>query len=230
MLFVHETHDVTGGRMAEFGDAVRTRWRPLLEADGTARLLWHWELAHGTNVSYQAITLSAVRDWAAWGALVARMRDDPRMREWQRDVWTLRREVTAKLLVPAPWSPLQGVDLAATANRTTGDAPALFLHDTGWPFSGKLDDYVDALGGIFYPQTKHARMISVAGCWTVAPGTGRHHEVVLLQRIEDWDAFAHLLARGEQGAQRSGWMVEGLRYRERWESKLLRAATWSPGA
>ena len=71
-------------------------------------------------------------------------------------------------------------------------------------------------------------MISVVGCWTVAPGTGRHHEVVLLQRIEDWPRFAELLARGEQGAQRGGWMVEGLRYRDRWESKLLRCARWSP--
>ena len=34
--------------------------------------------------------------------------------------------------------------------------------------------------------------------------------------------------RGEQGAQRGGWMVEGLRYRDRWESKLLRCARWSP--
>ena len=71
-------------------------------------------------------------------------------------------------------------------------------------------------------------MISVAACWTVAPGTGRHHEVVLLQKIENWELFAALLARGEQGAQRGGWMVEGLRYRDRWESKFLRCAAWSP--
>ena len=87
---------------------------------------------------------------------------------------------------------------------------------------------VDALGAVFLPQTRQTRMISVVGCWTVAPGTGRHHEVVLLQRIEDWPRFAELLARGEHGAQRGGWMVEGLRYRDRWESKLLRCARWSP--
>jgi hypothetical protein len=91
-----------------------------------------------------------------------------------------------------------------------------------------LDEYVEALGSIFHPQTKRARMISVAACWTVAPGTGRRHEVVLLQKIEDWEQFSRLLARGEQGAQRSGWMEAGLRYRDRWESKLLRCARWSP--
>jgi hypothetical protein len=228
MIYVHEIHDVVAGRMEEFGDAVRREWRPLVEADGHARLLWFWQLTHGTGASYQAVSITAVRDWATWGEIVARRASDARFRDWQRRVWTLRREVTAKVLLPTPWSPLGDVDLAAAPVDRDVDAPAMYLHDTGWPFSGKLDDYVDALGSIFYPLTKRARMISVAACWTVAPGTGRHHEVVLLQKIEDWEQFSRLLTRGEQGAQRGGWMEEGLRYRDRWESKLLRCAPWSP--
>jgi hypothetical protein len=228
MIFVHEVHEILGGKMEEFADAVRTRWRPLLEQNGDARLLWFWQLAHGTSVSYQAVSLTAVRDWAAWGAIVARTAADPRCREWQQHVWTLRREVTAKVLLPAPWSPLQEVDLTAAPAEPAPGTPAVYLHDTGWPFPGQLEEYVAALGSIFYPQTRRAHMISVAGCWVVAPGTGRHHEVVLLQRIEDWSQFARLLEMGEQGAQRGGWMVEGLRYRDRWESKLLRCVPWSP--
>ena len=104
----------------------------------------------------------------------------------------------------------------------------MYLHDTGWPFPGKRDEYVEALGTILHPQTQRSRMISIAACWTVAPGTGRHHEVVILQRVDDWERFSRLFTRGEQGAQRGGWMEEGLRYRDRWESKLLRCATWSP--
>jgi hypothetical protein len=228
MIFVHEIHEVLGGRMEEFGAAVRDDWRPLLEEDGSARLLWFWELAHGTGPSYQAVSITAVRGWAAWGELVERGARDPRFRDWQRRVSTLRREVTAKMLLPAPWSPLGDVDLAAVPAPVEVEAPALYLHDTGWPFTGKLEEYVEALGTIFYPQTRQARMISVVGCWTVAPGSGRHHEVLLLQRIEDWPRFSQLITRGEQGAQRRGWMVEGLRYRDRWESKLLRCARWSP--
>ncbi len=214
--------------MPDFGDAVRTEWRPLLEETGDARLLWYWELTHGTGPSYQAVSISAVRDWAAWGELVGRATEDPRFKEWQRRVWTLRREVTTKILLPTAWSPLVQVDLSVEPPAHEVETPALYLHDTGWPFTGKLDEYVEALGSIFYPQTKNARMISVAACWTVAPGTGRHHEVVLLQRIEDWEQFSRLLTRGEQGAQRGGWMEAGLRYRDRWESKLLRCTGWSP--
>ena len=90
MIFVHEVHEVAGGKMEEFGEAVRTVWRPLIEEHRQARLLWFWELAHGTGASYQAVSLTAVRDWAAWGDLVARAAD---FREWRRHVSTLRREV-----------------------------------------------------------------------------------------------------------------------------------------
>src|SRR5262245_11490765 len=149
MLFVHETHEVAGGKMEEFEEAVRTLWRPLVEERGEARLLWFWHLTHGTGASYQAVSITAVRDWATWGALQERVAQDARFRDWQRRVWQVRREVTAKILVPAPWSPLRDVDLEAAPAPPAGDAPALYLHDTGWPFSGMLDDYVSALGAIY---------------------------------------------------------------------------------
>ena len=34
MLFVHEVHKVVGKRAAEFEDAYRTEWLPVLAADG----------------------------------------------------------------------------------------------------------------------------------------------------------------------------------------------------
>ena len=74
MLFLHEVHDVVGGKMDEFGEAVRNEWRPLVEEHGEARLLWFWNLTHGTGPSYQAVSITAVRDWQTWGALIARVR------------------------------------------------------------------------------------------------------------------------------------------------------------
>src|SRR5438128_4306473 len=157
MVFVHEVHEVVGGKMEEFGEAVRTVWRPLVEEQGQARLLWFWELAHGTGASYQAVSLTAVRDWAAWGELVLRTAN---FREWHRRVSTLRRDVTAKILLPAAWSPLADVDLAAAPGAHAVERPALYLHDTGWPFPGQLEAYVDALGAVLLPQTRQTRMIS----------------------------------------------------------------------
>jgi hypothetical protein len=228
VIYLHETHEVVAGESDAFEEAFRTGWRPLLEAHGEARLLWFWEHTHGTGPSYQAISITAVRDWAAWGAIVERGRSDARHRDVDRRLATLRRDVVRKLLLPTDWSPLRDVDLAAAPIDVATDAPAMYLHDTGWPFPGKLDEYAAALGSIFHPQVRQSRMISVEACWTVAPGTGRQHEVVLLQKILDWERFSELLTRGASGQQRGGWMVEGLRYRDRWESKLLRCARWSP--
>ena len=226
MLFLHETHEIIGGQTPAFEAAVRDRWQPLIEAQGTARLLWFWHLTHGTGLAYQAVSITAVRDWAAWGALTDAMRTDAGWREWFSQVWTLRREVTTKLLQPTPWSPLASIDLAAPAPAV--ETPSLFLQDTGWPHPGKLDAYVAALGSVFYPQTHNYKMIRVEACWTVAPGTGRHHEVVLLQRVLDWPAYANMLNSGERPTKPGDWMEEGLKYRDRWESKLLRPASWSP--
>ncbi len=228
MIFVHEIHEVVAGKLEAFGEAVRTQWRPLLEADGRARLCWYWELTHGTGPSYQVVSVTAVRDWPTWVALAGVGSTDARARDWQKLSWTLRRDVTSKVLIPTAWSPLQEVDLSAPPVTATTDAPTMYLHDTGWPFPGKLEEYAGALGSIFYPQVQQSRMIEIAACWTTAPGTGKHHEVVLLQKILDWERFSQLLTRGEQGAQKGGWMEAGLRYRDRWESKLLRCARWSP--
>jgi hypothetical protein len=228
MLFLHEIHEVVAGRMDAFEELVRTVWQPWIEEQREARLCWFWEHTHGTGPSYQAVSITAVRDWAAWGALVERGRTDSRAADWRRRAGELRRDVTQKMLEPTAWSPLQTIDLTTTTGPTITDTPSMYLHDTGWPFPGKLEAYADALGSIFHPQVQQSRMISVEACWTVAPGTGRHHEVVLLQKVLDWDRFAQLITRGETGQQRGGWMVEGLKYRDRWESKLLRCARWSP--
>lgn len=227
MLYLHETHQIVGGRMTDFERLLREQWQPLMEGDGSAKLLWFWHHTHGTGPSYQAISITAVRDWPAWGDLVERSRTHPAWREWYGAAGQCRREVTGKLLLPTAWSPLQDVDFAATG-ATADQRPSLYLHDTGWPYPGKLDAYAAALGGIFCPATRKSKMIAVEACWTVCPGTGRFHEVVLLQRILNWQAFSDLLTAGERPVQGGDWMQEGLQYRDQWESKLLRPAAWSP--
>ena len=224
MIYLHETHELIGGKADEFETSLREVWQPTIEKGGRARLLWYWHHTHGTGPSYQAVSITAVRDWATWGSIVAEMATEA-WRPWWKSCWTSRREVTSKLLQPTAWSPLQEIDLNAAP--AAGEA-GLYLHDTGWPFVGRLDDYVGALGSVFYPATSNYKMIRIEACWTVCPGTGRHHEVVLLQKVLDWPAFSHLLTDGERPSRPSEWMKEGLKYRDRWESKLLRPAAWSP--
>jgi len=67
MIFLHETHEIAGGRMAEFEEAYRTGWKPLLEEGRKSRLLWFWHHTHGTGPSYQAVSVTAIESWSAWG-------------------------------------------------------------------------------------------------------------------------------------------------------------------
>ena len=168
MLFLHETHEIIGGQTAAFEAAVRDQWRPLIEAKGTARLLWFWHLTHGTGPRYQAVSITAVRDWAAWGAIDRR--------DAQRGGW---REWLGQVLDAAPrgdeQAPAADAVVAAAVGRSRRAAARRrrrrrsILHDTGWPHPGKLDAYVAALGSVFYPQTHNYKMIRVEACWTVCP-------------------------------------------------------------
>ena len=77
MLFLHETHEVIAGKTDVFEEALQTVWRPWIEERNEARLCWLWHHTHGTGPSYQAVSVTAVRDWATWGTLVERARTDP---------------------------------------------------------------------------------------------------------------------------------------------------------
>src|SRR5215831_8624591 len=116
MIFVHEIHEVAAGKLEAFGEAMRTQWRSVLETRSDARLCWYWELTHGTGPSYQVVSITAVKDWPTWVALIAG--SDPRVRDWQKLSWTLRRDVTSKVLIPTAWSPLQEVNLHETPVET----------------------------------------------------------------------------------------------------------------
>src|SRR3989454_8198285 len=109
MIYVHEVHEVLGGKMEEFGEAVRREWRPLVEDGDRARLLWFWQLTHGTGASYQAVSITAVRDWATWGELVG----DPRLQAWQRRGGARPRGGTAEGPPPAARAPPPEGDPAA---------------------------------------------------------------------------------------------------------------------
>ena len=230
MIYLHETHDVIGGKMDDFSESMRTQWKPLIERDGTARVLWFFKLPHGTNVSYQAISITAVKDWQSYGAIVDRSLKDADWKAWSKEVCQLRRDVESKLLLPNPKSPLQEVDLGFAEAKSDDGMPSLYLHDTGWPYPGLMDEYIDALHTVLEPQMEEVKpyVITAVAGWRTCPGTGRFHEAILLSKIHNWELFSFIITFGEPPAQPGEWMVEGLKYRDNWESKLLRTADWSP--
>src|SRR2546427_11660282 len=74
MIFLHEVHEVAGGRMGDFEEAIQSGWKPLVEKERTAKLLWFWQHTHGTGPSYQAVSITAVKARSPRGRLVAQAR------------------------------------------------------------------------------------------------------------------------------------------------------------
>jgi len=183
MLFVHEVHQVVGEKEDEFEAAYRDGWMPILAKEDDARLLWYVNHAHGSGVSYNVVTITGVRDGAAWERLVHRMQQGD-LHDWATEIDTYRHDVTGKILLPVYWSRIQEVDFAKVPTDGAEHELSLFMEDTGWP-SSSIDDYIKMWDELYYqPLVAHAEgrgavTIDIQACFQVAFGTGLRREAML---------------------------------------------------
>lgn len=234
MLFLHEVHEVVGAREDAFEAAWRDEWMPALARDGDARLLYFLHHAHGTGASYNVVTVTAVADAAAYGRLVARV-DGGDLAKLAERLDGLRHDVTAKLLVPLPWSPLQQVDLASVSAAPVEREPSLFMEDTVWPDEGRLEEYVARAGSHYAKETERSEsqgraLLRIEAGFRTAFGSGRRREVVLWQKLVRPKGLRPLLSMEVPAHYKAPgtWMHDALALRDRWQSRLLRTARWSP--
>ena len=232
MLFLHEVHQVRGDREDEFEAAYREGWMPLLAQGDDARLLWYTNHAHGSGWSYNVVTITGVRNGAAWEQLARRLQQGD-LQDWVREVDTYRHDVTGKMLLPVYWSALQEVDLATVPTDGAEHELSLFMEDTGWPYSS-LDDYIKCWDEIYYQPMQKAppemQMLDIQACFQVAHGTHRRREAMLWQKIVKPAALLGLLTSEIPPEHRGPgtYMHDALAYRDQWESRLLRTSRWSP--
>src|SRR4029077_2070592 len=141
MLFMHEVHKVRGRHEDEFEAAFREGWMPMLAESDEARLLWYTNQAHGSGPAYTVMTMTAVRNGAAWERLTRRVQKGD-LQEWMRGLDALRHEVDAKLLVPLPWSPLLQVAFDDVPVDGREHEMSLYMEDTMWPYEDKFEEYI----------------------------------------------------------------------------------------
>jgi hypothetical protein len=235
VLFLHETHKVIGAREDEFEAAYREGWMTTLAESDNARLLWYTNHAHGSGVSYNVVTITGIADGAAWESLARRAQQGD-LQPWMRELDNLRHEVTGKILLPVEWSPLQAVDLARVPTDGATHPLSLFVEDTGWPYA-PLDDYIGCWDELYYRPLSNApagmRLLEIQACFQVAHGSHKRREAMLWQKIDASDNYAALvrLLTTDIPPQHRGpgtYMFDALKYRDQWESRLLRTSAWSP--
>jgi hypothetical protein len=237
MLFVHQTHHVAGREVEAFEASFRDGWAATLVSGDDARLLWYLEQAHGTGPSYTVVTVTAVVSPQALVDLDRRVRDGD-LSAWASDIDRMRHRSDAKVLLPVPWSPLREVDLAsvpAVSEVDRGPDLPLFMEDTAWPHPGRLADYLDRASTLYVQTLDRAQelgrgLLELVAAFTPMHGAGPHPEVVLWQRVQRPEMLLPLLQREVPAHYRGPgtWMHDALDVRDRWESRLLRAASWSP--
>ena len=231
MLMLHEVHRVKGLEEKAFEAAFRGGWMPRLAEGDDARLLWFLHHAHGTGRSYQVVTITGLADGAAWERLARRVQLGD-LQAWAREVDGYRHDVQGRLLVRLDFSPLE-VDLASVPTDGRRHEPALYMEDTMWPKTGKVDAYLRAARDIYTKMLSRREgraLLRVEAAYQTLPGAGRNPEVTLLQKVLDMRQLVRLLTTDlpAEMSRPGSWMHDALAYRDQWRSRLLRTATWSP--
>lgn len=232
MLFVHEVHEVRGKHEDDFEAVMRDGWLPLLAKDDDARLLWFCHHVHGTGPAYNVVTLTGVRDGAAWERLGHRLQTGD-LADWQTELDALRHKVTSSVMLPLPWSPLQEADFSTVPTTPQDRDPVIYMEDTGWPHASLADYTSFWKSGYFEPMDARpveGRLLDIEFVFQPAYGAGRRKEAVLWQRVLDNKLLHNLLTRDTPAElkQPGMFMHEALAYRDTWRSRLLRTSRWSP--
>jgi len=234
VLLLHEVHRVAGAREEMFEAAYRDELIPALAATDGCRLLWFLRVAHGSGPAYTVVTIIGCRDAAAWAELAERIRQGD-LAEWAAEVDAIRHACEAKILTPVSWSPLQQIDLATVPTTGASHELSLFMEDTAWPYPGGLTAYLGKAGTL-YDQTLSSQkqegrgIIELEAAFQPVYGSHRTNEVILWQRVVNHKALLFLLANDlpPSATEPGTWMHDALTVRDRWESRILRSAAWSP--
>ncbi|OBB84264.1 hypothetical protein A5781_08060 [Mycobacterium sp. 852002-30065_SCH5024008] len=230
MLFMHEVHKVRGRCEDDFEAAFRQGWMPMLAAGDDARLLWYADHAQGSGPSYTVVTVTAVRDGAAWERLALRVQQGD-LQAWMRELDDLRYDVEAKLLAPLPWSPLQEITSQEVPVDGREHELTLYMEDTMWPYPDKFEEYIARSGDVYAQSLQRpSSMLVIQAAFQPALGSHLHREVVLMQRIQRPDQLLGLLQTRIPAEYRAPgtWMHDALDLRDQWTSRLLRTSAWSP--
>lgn len=227
---MHEVHKVRGRHEDDFEAAFRDGWMPKLATGDDARLLWYADHAQGSGPSYTVVTVTAVRDGAAWERLALGVQGGD-LQTWMRGLDELRHDVEAKLLVALPWSPMQNVTFDEIPVDGREHGLSLYMEDTMWPYHDKFEEYIDRCSDVYAPGLERpSAMLTIQAAFQPALGSHLRREVILMQRIQRPEQLLGLLRTRIPDEYRAPgtWMHDALDLRDQWTSRLLRTSAWSP--
>ena len=217
MLFLHEVHAAIGEREIDLDEAIRDVYAPAV-ADDDTRLLWYLYSTHGAGDAYFSITVTALRDGAAWERLSRRLRYGD-LADWFVELDAMTYSTHSTLMVGTDWSPTADLDLDGVPVSGVEHPVQVFREDT---IVGEgIDDA--ASGGA--AAESDATLTCVAG---FRPALSTGGSVTVLYRIAGKDALESALAADVGWGDWSGSLTPTLPANAEGSSRLLRSVPWSP--
>ena len=218
MLFVHEVHALIGEKEFDFEDALREGAARFEGKD--SRLLWYLSSTHGSGDAYHVVTVTAVRDGAAWERMAERLRYGD-LAEWSTQLASMRYHAYSSLLVSLEGSPLAGVDLDEIAVGLVEHGGDMFREDTlegPGIKSAVAATAADGLDGVLAVEA------------AFEPAMGGDDNVKILYRVAAQQRWEPALAVDNGWQDWSGSLTQTLPEGARGSSRFLRSASWSPRA
>ena len=229
MLFLHQIHQLPVGGSPLFEAQVRDRWLPAVAEVAGARLAWYGMSSAAARWSDEAITITALEDPSALDRFATELRDGD-LRSLAEEVAVTRVSVETRLMSPIDYDPWPfAFDQIPTEPQ---DGPQVaYMHDFVPPVRGQMRGYVDMMRERYLALSeKELSGVVLLASWQTVSGGGPLPEMFNLSVIRDVDALVQLVAHEipRELKEMGSWMWEALAVRDRWTTRLLRSATWSP--
>ena len=224
MIIIQEVHQVIGKQELLFEDSYRDVYLPKVGEDPATRLLLFGWAPHGAGQGYEAVTITAAADFAAWDRHVERTRYGD-LGEWATSVDAMRYELTVSLSVTEPWSPLAGKNLNDITSSAVDRDPVVFRLDTIAPVdptaaSKKLE------GASAGADTS---LLQLAGVWSSALGELDGGALSALYHVASLERLHDVLDAQDPQLVWPGSLIHAAQLDDApMRTRLLRTARWSP--
>jgi hypothetical protein len=218
LLFLHEVHAAIGEREIDLDEAIRDVYAPAI-ADDDTRLLWYLYSTHGAGDAYFSVTVTALRDGAAWERLSRRLRYGD-LADWCTQVDAMTYSSHGTLMVGTDWSPTADLDIDSVPVSGVEHAVQVFREDT---IEG--DGIEDAVEGPIGDPDPDAVLTCIAG---FRPALATGGSLTVLYRVADRSALESALDTDVGWGDWSGSLTPSLPAHAHGSSRLLRNVPWSP--
>jgi hypothetical protein len=227
MFVLHQVHHLAPESMTSFEAVSRDELLPAVASDPDSRLIWYASATDVETRGREAITMIACQSAVGLERLGERFRTGD-LAAVGGKLAGVRRSVETRVLKPLRQNPLQ-VDFDAVPVAGTSHTTVSYMHDFVPPRIGQRRAYEDAMVKI-YGAMSDTELLDVALWAGLEPIAGPIPEQVNISRIQNTQVLINLLLNDipRDNKKLGTWMHEALKLRDRWTTRLVRCASWSP--